>query len=343
MRTIENIAAAVLCLLSAAACSDWTRPESMELDIPTLEERSPELWKQYLASLRKYKESDHRMTLVKFDNPTGVPGGQHQHISALPDSVDYIILTNPRNITGFTAGEMKKAGEKGTKFLFTADFVQIEKDYGKYLEELAESEEPVTFASFLRSETESLLNSIDNCLFDGCVVAYKGISPLSIGDVEELEEMKNNQEIFFSIINEYVSLFPEKHLLFEGVPANIICGEEFVPEFKWYIIDVTEAKNRDQYDVDVITAFGDRKAVRTILKVAAFSERTGKRGLLETKDSNGEPVRSITGAAAWTVQYDREIDKAGICINNVQDDYLTERSYKYSSKAISIMNPSPLD
>ena len=66
-------------LLTLAGCSEWTEPQSVEIYEPTLESQNPELWAQYLQSLREYRGSEHKVMMAKFDNVDGahqLPSGQ---------------------------------------------------------------------------------------------------------------------------------------------------------------------------------------------------------------------------------------------------------------------------
>ena len=61
-------------------------------------------------------------------------------------------------------------------------------------------------------------------------------------------------------------------------------------------------------------------------------------------DDNGNPLTAITGAAYWVSQITSGFTKAGICISNAQNDYYNIKFvYPNIRKAISIMNPSPLN
>lgn len=44
------------------SCSDWTDSESVDISRPSLEEQNPALYAQYLAALRAYKASEHKLT-----------------------------------------------------------------------------------------------------------------------------------------------------------------------------------------------------------------------------------------------------------------------------------------
>ena len=98
-----------VCLLALAGCSEWTEPQSVDLNVPTLESQNPELYAQYLQSLKEYRDSEHKVMIAKFDNVPGAPAGRAEHINCLPDSVDYVILNNPDNLSRTILSEMKES------------------------------------------------------------------------------------------------------------------------------------------------------------------------------------------------------------------------------------------
>ena len=53
--------------LFSVSCNDWTEMESVTQKTQRPNEQDPELWAQYTAALREYKQSEH--TLV----PTALP------------------------------------------------------------------------------------------------------------------------------------------------------------------------------------------------------------------------------------------------------------------------------
>lgn len=78
---------AVIATMALFSCSDWTETESLNIKTPTLEEENPALYEAYISSLNEYKKSEHKVTIVKFDNKETDPAGQGERITALPDSI----------------------------------------------------------------------------------------------------------------------------------------------------------------------------------------------------------------------------------------------------------------
>lgn len=118
---------AVIATMALFSCSDWTETESLNIKTPTLEEENPALYEAYISSLNEYKKSEHKVTIVKFDNKETDPAGQGERITALPDSIDFVILNNADNLNAVTIDDMQKIRLKGTHTLYSIDYSIIEK------------------------------------------------------------------------------------------------------------------------------------------------------------------------------------------------------------------------
>lgn len=118
--------ALIACPMMLVACSEWTEPESITLRYPSIEEQNPELYAQYLESLNDFKVSEHSIVIVSMNNLSTAPANQSQHLTALPDSVDYICLNNIFDVNEIHITEMDEVRKKGTKVVGLVDFDAIE-------------------------------------------------------------------------------------------------------------------------------------------------------------------------------------------------------------------------
>ena len=96
---IQYIAYSAVCAAVLLMSSCDTDVEPVEINQPGIEHQNPELYQNYLAGIRAYKASSHKIMMAWFDNSQAVPFTQAQHINAVPDSVDYVVLTNPGTVT----------------------------------------------------------------------------------------------------------------------------------------------------------------------------------------------------------------------------------------------------
>jgi len=129
MKVIKYIAIAAAAL-AIAGCSKWTEQEPVEVLYPTLKDKNPELYAQYMESIREYRASEHQVLIAKFDNKQTAPAGRADHINCLPDSVDFVILRNPDNLSDAIVAEMKEIREeKGVKTLMEIDYNALTKTW----------------------------------------------------------------------------------------------------------------------------------------------------------------------------------------------------------------------
>ena len=124
------------------SCSDWTDPESINIHTPSMEEQNPELYAQYLESLNNFKATDHQVVIVSVNNVSTVTTSRSQHLTDMPDSLDYICLNNTMEVNQANISEMKEVRRLGTKVLGLVDFDAIESAWKKILEEEAANAVP---------------------------------------------------------------------------------------------------------------------------------------------------------------------------------------------------------
>ena len=135
--------ALIACPMMLVACSEWTEPESITLRYPSIEEQNPELYAQYLESLNDFKVSEHSIVIVSMNNLSTAPANQSQHLTALPDSVDYICLNNIFDVNEIHITEMDEVRKKGTKVVGLVDFDAIESAWQAILKKEAGSNRKV--------------------------------------------------------------------------------------------------------------------------------------------------------------------------------------------------------
>ena len=99
--------------LFSVSCNDWTEMESVTQKTQRPNEQDPELWAQYTAALREYKQSEHTLVFASFANGAPVATSEKDCLRSLPDSLDVVSLTNAdnfRNMTGKTSPCSRKKG-----------------------------------------------------------------------------------------------------------------------------------------------------------------------------------------------------------------------------------------
>lgn len=363
MKTVLGAAAAML----IASCSDWTETESINIKYPDFKTDAPELYEQYMQSLREYRSADHKVVIVKFDNKASSPAGQAEHINAIPDSIDFVVLQNPDGLSEEIVREMAEVrAEKGMKVLYEISYDDIVSAYKSYSEqwkaehpetEPAEGEEetPSDPADTLIAQNPYVQNAVTEQLtyfskygYDGLVASFTGQNPLSVTD-DDKPALLESQEAFLDGIREWRKANPDASFFFEGTPHYLLNSDMSLVEGADYIIIPALSEQNVfafTYLVNQALRFGNIPTDRFVIGVTTVSmtDPGDSRGTFIDKDDAGNTLTAITGAAYWAAQKTSEFTKAGICISNVQNDYYNiQFVYPNVRKAISIMNPSPLN
>ena len=357
-KTILLAAAAV----SSASCSEWTEPESVGFHYTTLEEKNPDLYKAYFQSVRDYRDSDHKVVIAKFDNKATTPAGRAEHITCLPDSVDYIILYNPE-VSAAIADEMREVRElKGQKVLYQIEYKAIENEYKAYAEAWNDAHQPAEGEDEeVPSDPADTLISLNNYVsdavkartaylaeygYDGVNIVYSSRNPASCTE-DALDELKAAQAAFLAPIAEALASCPDALVFFEGTPQYILENVEIVENADYLIIPATGAVNEYElsYELGLANRHGNIPSDRFVVLVTTRSlvDPALTDGTFSGTDRNGKEMTAIIGAAEWTAKSTSGVVKAGIAVENAQNDYFNLSEVYYNIReAISIMNPSPI-
>ncbi|WP_295731539.1 glycoside hydrolase family 18 [uncultured Muribaculum sp.] len=303
---------AILSAAALTACDDWTDTESVDLNYPTVEETSPELYARYLENLRAYKGRSHKQVYAWFRN-NATPDNRSTHVTVLPDSIDAVVVLNPQSVADFVYADMAETREKkATKFLYTVDFDAIKNAYNAKVE-AAPAEEPVTtaFRDFLVDSMAVALSYSKH--YDGLCIAYTG-KPKSGMKPAELTDYEANERLFTGVLADWHRRNPAKRIDFTGKPQNLADKtllEECNMIFLSTSLDVTE-----EYAFNTVLA--DARAEGVPLDrlgmmgaTASLDKEDTKTGIL----NDGTP--SLTALAAWAPY----AEVGGVGVYNVERDY----------------------
>lgn len=120
--TFNTFILAALAAVLLCSCAKWEQTESVEITTRHPWDRNPELWAEYTASLRAYKEADHFLSYARLDNAPQTAVSEKSFMRNLPDSLDIVSLTNADNFSAADREDMAVMREKGTKVLYQVDF-----------------------------------------------------------------------------------------------------------------------------------------------------------------------------------------------------------------------------
>jgi len=325
-----------------SSCEKWTETESIELNQPNIQEQNPEMYNIYLTNLRNYRLSNHKQVIVWYDNSVSVPVSRADHISALPDSIDMVVLTSPDNLSDSNMEDMSSAQtDKGMKFLYTIDYDATKASYDQAVmdgKEPANAEDEDPFMTYLVKYIENQMNIVTKYPYDGIIISYKGKSPLGL-NYNQLIEMQKYQDTLINAVSNWKKNNVDKLLLFRGFPDNLI-DKTILSDCKYIIIDGSDKSTQSSDELIFQARRSSIEGVPT------------DRFIFEVSTSSLEVDDEITGYFSDNVaitemanaiyKNDDDMVKAGLGIYNVKNDYYHPyQDYQYTRKALNIMNPTP--
>lgn len=338
---IKLFALCAVTVLTVSACSDWTDVESVDLNQQSPSTSNPEQYAQYLESLRNYKQANHKFVYAWFDNSEKDPFSRGQHLDAIPDSVDVVVLMSPDELAAFETTEMEEIRiNKGTKTVYTVSFDAIKKQYEQMVKEETDKSEsyvPPVFVNYLISETKAALVPATSYNYDGIIVGYKGASTVYMTK-EEKEAYIEEQEAFLKEIATWQSANSGKMISFDGYPQNLI-SKDILQGCKHIILNTQHIATTSRLSIEALQASVNGVPTNRYIVVASTRSLDTTDKTTGYYDGN---LRAITEAAYWTTSQENGFTKAGLGIYNIQNDYYNPtRVYQYAKEAINIMNPAP--
>lgn len=341
---------ALVTALSFASCDDWTETESLNIHTPSIEEQNPELYNQYVKSLNAYKASDHQVVIVSVDNVSTAPASRNQHLTNLPDSIDYICLNNTSKVSEANNSEIGEVRKLGTKVLGLVNFDAIESAWKTILEEEANTEaspkdesgeEPVDnatrFIEYCKSEVAKQITASQALGVDGIMVNFTGFDLNALVEESKIAAETARQGAFFDAVTGWKTANADKILLFKGLPQNVM-NKDMLSDCKFIIVNGHSAKN--QYEMSYLILMALAKNVPTDRFVMGVTTPyLTNSGALNGELGDGSSA--IIGAAQWAVSKTPDYTKAGILIDAAEKDYFNiNKIYPNIREAINLLSPT---
>lgn len=320
---------------SFTACDDWTEPESVDIVYNTPAQADPAAYAKYLENIRQYRNSDHKLAYVWFENPGANLdyNTRAQRIDALPDSVDFVVFNNPVELASSTLSEMSKVREeKGMKFTYVVDYDAIKLAYLDH-QALSTEEEPysVEFLDFLTDSTATALSFAKN--FDGVILRYNGKATNHMTPAE-LVEYKNNENMFIGIMSDWHARNPELTIDFLGKPQNV-ANKALLNDCNVLFLSESQTANSTYgYGMAVAQASVDGVPTDRFGVITTFTDPAD-----EKVGYMADGTLCVTSMANWA---NGENVKAAGFTNIVYDFYSLPKPYSVISEAIQLLNPGNL-
>ena len=343
------LAACLATSVLLGACEDWTEIESLDINTPSLQETNPQLYEDYLKDLNTYKGGNHKLVMVSVDNVAD-PSKQAERLTALPDSVDYISLNNPDNLSAAMVADFDKVRAKGMKVVYTINFAEFEETW-KEMQKADPSLTEEDAVAYLNQRTEDMLALTDKYNFDGIIADYTGRSLVSLKG-EELEQYSNRQANFFNLLKTWKEKSGKSLLFYGNVQYLTADNISLTGMFDYLILKTALSSNGGDLTLKALLAvqagkdvFGDESnPVPTDRFIACVQlpkadDKDQIIGYWNSLNELGEKMLATEGAAWWNIQASENFERKGMFIMNVQADYYND-TFASVREVIQIMNPS---
>ena len=322
---IPELAAAAL----LASCSEWTEAENKDF-LPQIKQDDP----TYLASLRDFKAGEHKVTMMHIKGSASAPNRQNQHLTAMPDSVDFFLMSETDDLHPTYVSEIAGVrADKGTRTLNIVDYTAIRTAWETMRDAAVDTEHEgdyaeEKFAAYCTAETEKQLAVCDRYGFDGLVVSYlsSAVSTPAVPFVEAVEAWRKAH--------------PEKLLFFRGYPAYLarLENQTFIAGCD-YVIILTETAS---------ASVPISRKVREQLAEGVPSERIVLEASVPALADGGADAQvgaTVQVAAQWVMDPKTattvKCEKLGLAVSNAQEDYFNTPTYSRIREALAILNPEP--
>ena len=334
---VKAAAAVAAAVAGLCGCSDWTRPEALDV-APEMQESSEET----LAAIRAFKQTDHKIVVLGMDATAETPVGRYQHLNSMPDSADYIFI---RNLVGGLhrdlvqeIGQVRK--QKGTRVLADIDYISIEEEWLAIQDAAIDAGEPAgtdeEYTSFVTEKVNAQLACLAKYGCDGLMISYNGSASSSVAVV--------GRAAFINAVMAWRASSPDVEMLLRGnlqqVIRNTSAGETlydvaaFLAEFRLIVFAVGEYTTEN--DVN--------SAVNRLRR--SFADFPIDRFIFEaTVPDPADPVQigmTPQQTASYVLNLNEDFTKLGLCVENAEDDYFNiGNSYINVRRAITVLNTEP--
>lgn len=324
----------LLLCLAAVSCSEWTTPESLEFEKNSIQQTDPELYGKYCEAVKEYKETDHKIMYVTFDNVDKISNGSN-NIAMLPDSVDFVQLHN-LEIAEPVLKEMDAMRKKlGTRFVLRFSYNECLSEY-QTLEPTEPEAGIPTFEDFFAGQFAKVTAKVAEYGLDGFTFAFTCGNPyeMTSSDRSALEQA---QQMVFPQVSEWIGANADKKFFFEGYPHYILV-DGVVDAAEYVILPTRSERATGDLAYRALQAVNSGK----IAKDTRFLFAVETPSFIEEEYLVGQFVlgEQVPLAAEW-IAADASFEKSGLAVWNVQRDYFdTRKIYSTVRRAIKTMNPN---
>lgn len=289
-----------------SSCSDWVSSESLDHNVVRPGDQNPELIAKYHAALRAYKESEHFISYAVFNNAPKVAIGEKDFMRCLPDSLDFVSLTNAANLSRYDLEDLAVMKSKGTKVLYQVDYSAKADDFttatlGAYLDKVV---------------ADVAKHNLDGFAFSG--TPYFGDDAAITASRAEAAALLVSK---LRVVG--------KWLVFEGDPLFVASADR--AKVDYYVLNTHATNNVTQIRLQLLDATDNAGVPESKLLLAAQSDFVILDEAMVEKDAIGVITNGVISYGPL----------AGIAIYGIDADYYgSDKNYPITRTSIQTLNPS---
>lgn len=293
----------IIVLVLLASCSKWTETEPAGITYLRPWDQNPELWAKYKASLQEYKASSHFLFYARFDNAPEKAASERDFMRCLPDSLDFVSLTNADNFSDYDKEDMAWMESIGTKVLYQVDLTKKSFTTTGELENYLD----IVIASVKE-------NGMNGYSFTGQYILGNALNEsLASAAVAKLSATKTDGQV----------------LVFEGNPLFIPEADRSKVDF--FVLDSENTEYAQDLRFQILTALDYAKIPAAKLLLGADMDGTIQNEEREKCAAVPELTRRVVSFGPL----------AGLGISNISSDYYSyDGNYVVTRAAIQLLNPS---
>ena len=338
---IKSLTFSTICAAALFVCSCDTDVEPVDINPAGIERQNAELYQNYLTNLRAYKAGHHKIMMAWFDNAQAIPFSQAQHINAVPDSVDYVVLTKPEMLTEQMMKEIEEVrSQKGMKVVFQVSCEDIKVAYDAQKKAFGENPDNAgkafkDFNTYLVDSLNTRMKLVDNFNYDGVIMGFNAKLTLYLTEEQKAEAMAV-EAVFLGIAKDWAARHKNKELIMKGRPQYVT--DKTLLEQARYIIIPTQAE-KSVYGVDFLV----RKALDEGVPSDKFILLANNKSADETDTKTGYWGKTLAmhGIAKFVASDHTGYTCAGMGLLNANIDYYNASfTYPNLRKVISTINPT---
>ena len=367
MKSIFKINILLAGIAILAGCSEWTTPESIEIEKNLIENTNPELYAEYCDALKEYKASEHKVTYTTFLNSPEAAANGSEKISMIPDSVDFVQIMN-LEISESHLEEIAAVREKkGTKFVFRFSYDECLDAYNQYVaDEIAKAEaeaaenaestegtegeegaegsegteievDVIPFEDYFSTEFQAVVSAISEYGLDGFTFAFTGKNIDGMTE-EQQAAYTAEHDAALAPVKSWLQSNGSKLFFLEGNPQYVL-DNDVLGAASFFILQTRDCRSAGELGLYGLNAINSGKLPADAKVLYAVETPS----FIEEEYLVGQFVlgEQIPLASEWVAKK-ASYEKSGLAIWNVQRDYFNTDGNIYPNvrKAIKTMNPN---